>query len=78
MNRPEESIVTEGTTNVFEDLGFPDAAERQTKARLALAINQLIKARGLKQRETAEVLGIPQPKVSALKGNPPIFSVWQK
>ncbi|WP_323028629.1 helix-turn-helix transcriptional regulator [Castellaniella defragrans] len=67
MSHPEEIVVTEGTSNVFEDLGFPDAAERQTKTRLALAVNELIKARGLKQREAAEVLGIPQPKVSALK-----------
>ena len=67
MSRSEEINVTEGTNNVFEDLGFPNAAERQTKTRLVLAVNELIKARGLKQREAAEVLGIPQPKVSALK-----------
>ena len=30
-------------------------------------MNELLKARKLKQREIAEVLGIPQPKVSALK-----------
>ena len=59
--------VTRGTTNVFADLGFPDAAERQTKTRLAFAINELLKSRRLKQREAAELLGIPQPKVSAIK-----------
>ena len=59
--------ITRGTTNVFADLGFPDAAERQTKTRLAFAINELLKSRRLKQRETAELLGIPQPKVSAIK-----------
>ena len=59
--------ITRGTTNVFADLGFPDAAERQTKTRLAIAINELLKSRKLKQREAAEVLGIPQPKVSAIK-----------
>lgn len=67
MNHPKEITITDGTTNVFEDLGLPDAAERQTKTRLAFAVNKLIQARGLKQREAAEVLGIPQPKVSALK-----------
>ncbi|MDN5843354.1 MAG: helix-turn-helix domain-containing protein [Alcaligenaceae bacterium] len=67
MSHPKGIAITEGTTNVFEDLGLPDAAERQTKTRLALAVNELIKARGLKQREAAEVLSIPQPKVSALK-----------
>ena len=59
--------VNRGTTNVFADLGFPDAAERQTKTRLAFAINELLKSRRLKQREAAELLGIPQPKVSAIK-----------
>lgn len=67
MSHTKEIAITDGTTNVFDDLGLPDAAERQTKTRLALAVNELIKARGLKQREAADVLGIPQPKVSALK-----------
>lgn len=58
--------ITRGTTNVFADLGYPDAAERQTKTRLALAVNELLKARNLKQREIAALLGVPQPKVSAL------------
>lgn len=52
---------------MLENLGIEDAAERQTKTRLALAVNELLKARKLKQRETAELLGISQPKVSALK-----------
>ena len=33
--------ITRGTTNVFADPGFPDAAELQTKTRLALAVNDL-------------------------------------
>ena len=59
--------ITRGTTNVFADLGFPDAAERQTKTRLAFAINKLLNSRRLKQREAAELFSIPQPKVSAIK-----------
>ena len=31
--------ITRGTTNVFADLGFPDAIELQTKTRLALSVN---------------------------------------
>ena len=58
--------ITDGTGNVFADLGFPDAAERQTKPRLAMAVNAILKARRLKQAETAAILAIPQPKVSAL------------
>ena len=62
-----ELEITRGTTNVFADLGYQDAAERQTKTRLALAVNELLQGRKLKQREIAILLNIPQPKVSALK-----------
>ena len=58
--------ITRGTGNVFADLGLPDAGQRQTKTRLAFAINTLLKARRLKQMKTAKLLGIPQPHVSAL------------
>lgn len=61
----EEPIVR-GTGNVFADLGLPDADERQTKTRLAMAVNEIIQHRKLRQTETARLLGIPQPRVSAL------------
>ena len=61
------STITHGSTNVFADLGYPDFAERQTKTRLALSVNELLKSRKLKQREVATLLAIPQPRVSALK-----------
>ena len=61
------STITRGTSNVYADLGYKDAAERQIKTRLALAVNELLTARKLKQREIALLLGVPQPKVSALK-----------
>lgn len=58
--------VIHGSTNVFADLGLPDAAERQAKTRLAMEINAILKGRKLKQAGSATLLGIPQPKVSAL------------
>jgi len=61
-----DTNITRGTANVFADLGLPDPAERQTKTRLALAINRIIKDQGLKQVDAARLLGVPQPKVSAL------------
>jgi len=61
------TTITHGSTNVFRDLGYSDASERQIKTRLALAVNDLLKGRKLKQREIAPLLSIPQPKVSALK-----------
>jgi predicted XRE-type DNA-binding protein len=63
---PRESI-TRGTGNLFADLGFPDAAERQAKLRLAYALNQLLAERKLSQADAAKMLGVSQPKVSALK-----------
>lgn len=67
MSSKLDIAITRGTTNVFADLGYADAEERQTKTRLALAVNNLLNERKLKQREVAELLHIPQPKVSALK-----------
>jgi predicted XRE-type DNA-binding protein len=61
-----EDAITRGTSNVFADLGFVDAEERQTKLRLAHAINGLIARRRLAQAAAAEKLAINQPKVSAL------------
>ena len=37
--RQREEAITRGSGNVFADLGFPDAEERQTKLRLAYALN---------------------------------------
>jgi predicted XRE-type DNA-binding protein len=59
--------VTRGTGNVFADLGFPDAAERQAKLRLAYALNQVLEDRKLSQADAANTLGVSQPKVSALR-----------
>ena len=56
-----------GSNNVFYDLGYDDAVDRQVRTQLALVVNELLKVRKLKQRGIAEVLNIPQPKVSALK-----------
>jgi predicted XRE-type DNA-binding protein len=65
--RGESSTITRGSTNVFEALGYPDATERQAKLRLAYALNQVLEGRELSQADAAEVLGITQPKVSALR-----------
>jgi predicted XRE-type DNA-binding protein len=61
-----DETITRGTGNVFADLGFGDADERQTKLRLAHAINTIVARRRLTQAAGAKLLGINQPKVSAL------------
>jgi predicted XRE-type DNA-binding protein len=65
--KKNEIGMVRGSTNVFADLGYPDAEERQTKLRLAYTLNELVKGRHLTQSDAARLLGINQPKVSALQ-----------
>jgi predicted XRE-type DNA-binding protein len=58
--------VTESSGNVFADMGLPGAEEEVTKAHLASHIRQVIKRQLLIQVAAAAVMGIDQPKVSAL------------
>ena len=56
-----------GTDNVLADLGFPDAEELSTKVILARKINELVASRSLTQSNAANLLAMPQPKVSAIQ-----------
>ena len=56
--------IEKGSANIFEDLGLPDAAEMQVKATLAAKIGEILKQRHLTQVQAAEILGMPQPKLS--------------
>lgn len=58
--------LTKSSGNVFADMGFKDAKERLVKADLAIKINQIIKDRRLKQEAAANILGVSQPKISAI------------
>jgi predicted XRE-type DNA-binding protein len=58
--------VIRSSGNVFADLGFADGEQRQTKVRLAFAVNRILQRRRLSQTEAAHQLGINQPKISAL------------
>jgi predicted XRE-type DNA-binding protein len=58
--------IEEGSTNVYADLGRPDADEMLIKAQLAAKIGEIIKRRRLTQVEAAEIIGMPQPKLSGL------------
>jgi len=58
--------VTPSSGNVFTDLGFAEPEEELTKAQLASELRQIIKRRRLTQVAAAAILGIDQPKVSAL------------
>lgn len=58
--------IEQGSGNVFADLGLPNAEDRLAKANLARKISEIIARRHLNQVEAAELLGIDQPKISAL------------
>lgn len=61
MNSIEKS-----SGNIYADLGNPDAAEMQIKARLASKISDIIQQRQLTQQEAAAILGMTQPKLSGM------------
>jgi predicted XRE-type DNA-binding protein len=56
-----------GTENVLADLGFLDAEELTAKTILAKKINDILEARGVTQFAAAELLAMPQPKISAIR-----------
>jgi predicted XRE-type DNA-binding protein len=70
VNKREES-----SGNVFADLNILEPSLYMAKAQLAHQICEVINERNLTQVEAAEILGINQPKVSALtRGNLDGFS----
>ena len=54
------------TGNVFADIGVADAGEHLIKAGLVVKIDRTIRQRRLTQAAAAELMGIDQPKVSAM------------
>ena len=61
--------VTEGSGNVFADLGLPNPEQELLKAQLTLQIYTILKDSGLTQVELAKILGVQQPQVSLLMRN---------
>jgi predicted XRE-type DNA-binding protein len=58
--------VEAGSGNVFADLDLPNPDLALAKARLVQRIRELISDQELTQTRAAKILGIDQPKVSAL------------
>ncbi len=62
--------------NVFADIGLPNAEELHIKAKLVHKIDALMRERGLRQAEAADLFGVRQPDVSKmLRGDFRQFSV---
>ena len=60
--------IPQATHNAIAGPANPEAdgSQTRTKTRLARVANQIIAELGLRQVETAKILGITQPRVSAL------------
>ncbi|MBV9692699.1 MAG: XRE family transcriptional regulator, partial [Alphaproteobacteria bacterium] len=65
-SKQDEGAVTEGSGNVFADLGVAEPEEELAKAQLASHIREAIKRRKLTQAAAATLVGLDQPKISAL------------
>jgi len=53
-------------TNVYAELGFPDAGEMLVKAQLVVKIAKILRERGWSQQQSAKVLGLSQPRLSKM------------
>ena len=62
----EKIPIHDSSGNVFADLGFQDAEEALAKSELSARILRIIQRRRLTQDAAGKLLGISQPKVSAL------------
>lgn len=76
--KQEELDIVDSSGNIYKDLDIRNPEEWATKARLASKLYDIIDARHLTQIQTAELLGIKQPDVSALRnGHFGKFSVYR-
>lgn len=60
------SEVHDSTGNIYADIGFANPNDMLVKAKLAAKIGDIIKSKRLTQEKAAEIVGIPQPKLSRL------------
>jgi predicted XRE-type DNA-binding protein len=70
--------MTPSSGNVFADIGFNpvEALRLELRSSMMLALEAVIRARGLSQREAAKLLGVTQPRISNLvKGRIDLFSL---
>jgi predicted XRE-type DNA-binding protein len=63
------AYVTDGSGNLFADLGLPNPEQELLKAQLTLQIYTILKDSGMTQVEIAKILGVRQPQVSLLMRN---------
>jgi len=59
---------SQGSGNIFADLGLPNAEEHQLKAALVVQLKRLMAEREITQTETAKLVEMKQPDLSKLLG----------
>jgi len=75
-DQKKKSEVTVSSGNIYADLGYPNPEECLAKAELTQLIIEAIEEKNLTQKKAAKLMGIDQPKVSALiRGNFSGFSI---
>jgi len=62
----DDIAATIGSGNVYDDLGYDQPEEMQVKAEIVYRIARSIEERRLTQEQAATIMGLDQPKVSAL------------
>jgi predicted XRE-type DNA-binding protein len=70
--------VTPAGANIFLDLGFPpeEAENLKMRADLMRELRSIIRGRGMKQKQAAELFGVSQPRISDLtRGKIDEFSI---
>jgi len=74
MSRKQK--IDRGSGNIFADIGVAHPERVLVRAQVMSEIASIIRNRGLTQKEAADVLGIPQSKVSCLvNGKLSMFSL---
>lgn len=63
---PNKPNVTQSAASVFQDLGIADPSVMRIKSRIAMEIQRVLEDRGMTQVEAADLMGIDQPKLSAI------------
>ena len=66
MAKKRSISITSSSGNVFADIAVPDPEEALAKAQLASRIREIVRQQRLTQVAAAALMGIDQPKVSAL------------
>jgi predicted XRE-type DNA-binding protein len=67
--RSRATRVTQGSRNIFADLGLPNPEQELLKAQLTLQIHTILKGSGKTQADIAKILGVQQPQISLLMRN---------